>query len=212
MTTIAAVQMASGPNIEANLLEAERLIARAAGAGARLIVLPENFALMGLREADKVAIRETEGHGPIQAFLAGQAARHGVWLVAGTIPLTADDERKVRASCLLFNDCGQHVARYDKLHLFDVHPMPGVSYYSGVREGKYQVTTDSIADSILGQAVGHFDFTKVIEAAYEDGTVARSHFGFVSHSGEGGPLPPRGFTVAYPDGTTVAGSFGQTYS
>ncbi len=121
MTRVAAVQMASGPNISANLAEAERLIAKAAAAGARLVVLPENFALMCMHEMDKVKVRETDGKGQIQDFLARTSARYGIWLVGGTVPLAADDANKVRAACLLFDDKGQRVARYDKVHLFDVH-------------------------------------------------------------------------------------------
>lgn len=120
MTRIAAVQMASSPNVSANLIEAERLIGQAAAGGAKLVVLPENFAIMGREEADKVAIREAEGKGQIQDFLAQQAQRHRVWLVGGTIPMASADEGKVRAACLLYDDRGQQVARYDKLHLFDV--------------------------------------------------------------------------------------------
>jgi nitrilase len=112
--------MASGPSVSANLLEADRLIARAVDAGACLVVLPENFALMGSSEYDKVQIRETEGSGRIQDFLAAQAARHKIWLVGGTIPLTASSPNKVRAACLLFDSSGKRVARYDKMHLFDV--------------------------------------------------------------------------------------------
>lgn len=113
--------MASSPNVGANLIEAGRLIAEAAAGGAKLVVLPENFAIMGLKESDKVAIREPDGTGPIQDFLAQQARRHNVWLVGGTIPLESSDARKVRAACLLFNHKGERVARYDKIHLFDVH-------------------------------------------------------------------------------------------
>jgi len=120
-TRVAALQMASGPNVGANLIEAGRLIARAAADGARLIVLPENFALMGMRESDKVAVREQPGSGQIQDWLAQQARRHGVWLVGGTVPLTADDDHRVRAACLLVDERGEQVARYDKMHLFDVH-------------------------------------------------------------------------------------------
>jgi len=120
MTTVAAIQMASGPHVEANLLEAERLIAKAAKSGAQLIVLPENFAQMS-READKLTIREKPGDGPLQSFLSRQAARHQIWLVGGTIPLWGEAEDKVRAACLLFDAHGQLTARYDKMHLFDVH-------------------------------------------------------------------------------------------
>ncbi len=116
----AAIQMASSPNVGANLLEAEKLIAEAAKAGAKLIALPENFAMMGVHELDKVKVREADGNGPIQTFLSDVAKKHAVWLVGGTIPLVADDENKVRAACLVYNDQGERVARYDKVHLFDV--------------------------------------------------------------------------------------------
>jgi predicted amidohydrolase len=118
---VAAIQMASGPNVGANLTEAARLISRAVDAGAELLVLPENFAIMGMREEDKVKVRETYGQGPIQDFLAEQARQHRVWIVGGTIPLTAKDSQHVRATCLLFDDEGEVKARYDKVHLFDVH-------------------------------------------------------------------------------------------
>lgn len=120
MRRVAAVQMASGPSVGSNLQEAGRLISRAVDAGAELVVLPENFALMGLTELDKVAMREADGNGQIQDFLATQAGRHGIWLVGGTVPLEAGVPEKVRAACLLFDDSGQRVARYDKMHLFDV--------------------------------------------------------------------------------------------
>lgn len=120
MNLVAAIQMASGPNLQANLAEAERLIAEAAKAGARLVVLPENFALMGMSEKDVLKIREDDGGGPLQDFLAAQARQHGIWLVGGTIPLRVTDSDRVRAACLLFDDQGKPVARYDKIHLFDV--------------------------------------------------------------------------------------------
>ncbi len=120
MSVVACIQMASSPNIGANLLEAERLIEEAVSQHARLVVLPENFALMGKSEHDKVEVREKPGSGAIQTFLSEQAARHAVWLVGGTIPLEAEADDKVRAACLVFDDQGRQVARYDKIHLFDV--------------------------------------------------------------------------------------------
>lgn len=120
MTVMAAVQMASGPNVGANLIEAGRLIAKAVEQGARLVVLPENFAIIGMSEYDKVRLREQDGEGPIQDFLADQAAKHGIWLVGGTIPLAAHAPDKVRAACLVYDERGRRVARYDKIHLFDV--------------------------------------------------------------------------------------------
>lgn len=122
-TLLAALQMASGPSVSANLIEAGRLIAEAAQQGAGLIALPENFALMGLNETDKLAVAETDGEGPIQAFLAKAAQKNKVWLVGGTIPIRADNQR-VRAACLVYDARGHRAGRYDKIHLFDVK-VPG---------------------------------------------------------------------------------------
>ena len=114
----AAIQMASGPNIAANLNEAERLIAMAAAQGASLVVLPEYFCMMGLRDTDKVAQREQPGSGVIQQFLSATAQGLGIWLIGGSVPLAAQAADKVRNSCLVFDDQGKQVARYDKMHLF----------------------------------------------------------------------------------------------
>ncbi|MEN9596796.1 MAG: hypothetical protein RL236_1230 [Pseudomonadota bacterium] len=113
--------MASSPSISANLLEAEKLIAEAVKAGAKLVALPENFALMGDHEQDKIKVKETDGLGIIQSFLENTAKKYAVWIVGGTIPIAGDNGNKVRAACLIYNDKGQRVARYDKVHLFDVH-------------------------------------------------------------------------------------------
>ena len=112
--------MASGPNVTANLEEAEKLIKTAVQQDAELVVLPENFAIMGLTEADKVAIAEVPGEGPIQQFLSQQASRHGIWIVGGTIPIESGSMGKVYSASLLYNSQGDMIARYDKIHLFDV--------------------------------------------------------------------------------------------
>ncbi|HMK15091.1 MAG TPA: carbon-nitrogen hydrolase family protein [Burkholderiales bacterium] len=115
---IAGVQMASGPNVDGNLHEAGRLVAMAAELGAKLVALPEHFAIMGMKDRDKVAVREAEGKGPIQQFLSDTAKKHKIWLVGGSVPLVASVPGKVRNSCLLYDDKGELVARYDKIHLF----------------------------------------------------------------------------------------------
>jgi len=120
VTTVACIQMASGPNVGANLLEAERLIGMSVEKGAKLVVLPENFAIMGKEESDKVAVRESDDGGPIQDFLSQQARKHGAWVVGGTVPMVAKADNKIRAACLLYDDQGKRAARYDKIHLFDV--------------------------------------------------------------------------------------------
>ncbi len=117
-TRIAAVQMASGPRVDANLKEAARLIEIAVGQGARLVALPEYFGIMGLRDTDKVAAREEYGRGPIQEFLAATARKHGIWLVGGSVPLEASVSDKVLNTSLVYDDQGNCVGRYDKIHLF----------------------------------------------------------------------------------------------
>ena len=129
MTLVAAIQMASGTHPPANLHEAARLLGEAAKAGARLAVLPENFALMGMQEEDKLAIREQPGTGMIQDFLSEQSRRLGLWIVGGTAPLDCGDEQRVTASCLVYDDQGMCVTRYDKIHLFDVRLPDHDEYY-----------------------------------------------------------------------------------
>ncbi|WP_457664831.1 carbon-nitrogen hydrolase family protein [Thiolapillus sp.] len=115
------IQLASGSNVNANLLEAQRLMEHAAREGSRLIVLPENFAYMGASCQDMLRICEQDNDGPIQHFLSQISQKLGVWLVGGTLPIASQSGGKLRAACLLYNDQGQRVARYDKMHLFDVN-------------------------------------------------------------------------------------------
>ena len=115
---VAAVQLASGPNVAANLNEAKRLIAMAVKQGAKLVALPEYFAIMGLQDTDKVKVREEEGRGPIQQFLSDTAKKHKIWIVGGSAPLVSKDPNRVRNSSLVYDDKGKLVARYDKIHLF----------------------------------------------------------------------------------------------
>jgi len=123
MMKVAAVQMTSGPDVSANLAQARELLEQARSRAARLAALPENFAFMGLKDEDKRAVGEADGSGPIQDFLSTTARELGLWIVAGTIPIRAPDGR-VSAASLVFDAEGKRVARYDKIHLFDVD-IPG---------------------------------------------------------------------------------------
>jgi nitrilase len=125
-TSVAAViQMTTSPDVEANLAAARGLLERAHTQGAVLAALPENFAIMGRKESDKVAVAEIAGEGPIQAFLGHTARELGMWIVGGTIPIRDEAEpQRVAAASLVFDERGRNVARYDKIHLFDVD-IPG---------------------------------------------------------------------------------------
>ncbi|WP_348764815.1 carbon-nitrogen hydrolase family protein [uncultured Salinisphaera sp.] len=121
---VAAIQMNSRGEVAPNLACADDLLADAARRGAQLAVLPENFALMGAHETDKIGVAEADGagngHTPIQDFLAEAARKYGLWIVGGTIPLASDEPDRVYPSCPVYADNGERVARYDKIHLFDV--------------------------------------------------------------------------------------------
>lgn len=121
---VAAIQMTSGPDVSANLQQARTLLAQARERGAVLAALPENFAFMGLKDADKRAVGEADGSGPIQDFLGATARDLKLWIVGGTMPIRVEGDGRVAAASLVFNDAGQRVARYDKIHLFDVD-IPG---------------------------------------------------------------------------------------
>ena len=115
---IAALQMVSGLNVAANLAQARSLMQQAQALGAELVVLPEYFCGMGARDTDKLVYREAFAQGPIQDFLAQAAKELQLWVVAGTLPLVADDDQHVLNSSLVYAPSGECVARYDKIHLF----------------------------------------------------------------------------------------------
>lgn len=118
---VAAIQMTTSADVATNLAQAGELLAEAAGRGARVAALPENFAFMGLADADKRAVAEADGAGPIQDFLAGAARRHRLMVIGGTLPLRIEGgDGRVAAASLVFDSQGRRVARYDKIHLFDV--------------------------------------------------------------------------------------------
>lgn len=133
---VALIQMVSGFEVDENLAHARVLLEKAVAQGARLAVLPENFAAFQNRHLIDVAQRESNGDGAIRRFLAEQARRLGIWIVGGSVPLrerpdgTTVPDGRVRAACLVYNDQGLEVARYDKIHLFDAEV--------GDQQGRYQ--------------------------------------------------------------------------
>lgn len=120
---VAAIQMQSGDNLEANLQSAAELLAQAGQQQVQLVVLPENFAMFAagaqLHTAQQLPL--------IQAWLAEQAIKHNLWIVAGSVPCAYQPhgevvtQQRVRASCFVYSNHGDLVGRYDKLHLFDVN-------------------------------------------------------------------------------------------
>lgn len=120
LSKIASIQMCSSSLVDENLKSAEQLILEASTNNAKLIILPEMFAIMGDNSNTKLSVKEVFGNGKIQSFLSNQAKKNKVWIIGGTIPIECSNENKIRASSLVFDDSGNCVARYDKIHLFDV--------------------------------------------------------------------------------------------
>tara|TARA_B100001971_G_scaffold37133_1_gene32095 strand:+ start:4008 stop:4814 length:807 start_codon:yes stop_codon:yes gene_type:complete len=145
MSVLAAIQMSSGPDTDENLEVAAGLINKAAAGGATLAVLPENFSLMPIDDTSRIAESEIEGSGPVQDFLSAMAREHGLWLVGGTFPLRQESTKKIRACCMVYDQTGARVSRYDKLHLFDVDLENGESYRESdyIESGNQIVVTDT---------------------------------------------------------------------
>lgn len=146
MTLAAVIQMNTGADRTCNLSRAAQLIAEAADGGAQLAVLPENFASMAASDAERLAAAEPDGTGPVQDFLAGTAARHGIWLVGGTLALRDRHAPLPAAACLIHDRDGRRVGRYDKIHLFDVAlPDRNESYHESatIRAGSSPTLIDT---------------------------------------------------------------------
>lgn len=121
MNSVAVIQFAADKGLEGNLAEAGHWLDKAAQAGARLAVLPENFAYYGHPDLAVAARDEAGCDGPARGFLARKARELGLWLVGGTVPVFGEDKDRPNAACLMLDPQGREVARYNKIHLFDVH-------------------------------------------------------------------------------------------
>ncbi len=151
MTRVAAIQMNSQADVPANLALADELLAAAAADGCNLALLPENFALMPEKGRDKAQHAEPEGEGPIQAFLSAAARQHGMWIVAGSMPLASPEKERVYGACPVYNPDGKQCALYRKIHLFDVKlPDREESYQESwsMYPGDDLVTADTAAGRI----------------------------------------------------------------
>ena len=129
MSSVASIQLSSGPNIRANLLEVSKYLEEISKTQSKLVVLPENFALMPEDDLSFLDNAEDIGSGPIQEFISESAKKYKLWIIAGTIPIKTDTPKKVTSTTLVYNNAGEVVSRYDKIHLFDVElPNSNESY------------------------------------------------------------------------------------
>ncbi|MGN7613161.1 carbon-nitrogen hydrolase family protein [Magnetococcales bacterium HHB-1] len=124
----AVVQLTSGPNRDDNLEKTEQWMNQALKQGAQVIALPENFSFIGCSERDKLEKAEDPLQSPTLQFLRQYAKQKEVWIIGGSIPFSTENRDKVSNSTLLINPQGSVVARYDKMHLFDVNLGKGQTF------------------------------------------------------------------------------------
>jgi nitrilase len=151
MSKVSAIQLNSGPNVKVNLYDVKTFIEQIADLGSKMVVLPENFALMPENDADYIKHAEELGDGQIQNYLSDLASSYKIWIVGGTIPIRSKDKDRVMASTITFNEKGEQVSLYNKIHLFDVTlPKSKESY----NESKYFMAGDKIEviDTPIGRA------------------------------------------------------------
>ena len=140
--------MSSGPRVVDNLEIAQRYISEAAEAGAVVVALPENFSLMAKNQSDRLAAARVENE--IHTFLSEAAREHRLVLIGGSVPLPATAGR-VTNTCLVYGRDGECLARYDKMHLFDVELKDGESY----AESRYIEPGDKLAIvNAIGTRIG----------------------------------------------------------
>ena len=120
MSKVSAIQLNSGPNVKVNLYDVKTFIEQIADLGSKMVVLPENFALMPENDADYIKHAEDLGDGQIQNYLSDLASSYKIWIVGGTIPIKSKDKDRVMASTITYNEKGEQVSLYNKIHLFDV--------------------------------------------------------------------------------------------
>jgi nitrilase len=185
---VAALQMCSGNDLQKNLSVADRLLQEAAGKKCGLAVLPENFAVMGIRDDDTLQHAETEGSGPIQEFLSDAARRHALWIIAGSLPLQSEDSLRCVGASMVFDDRGVLRGCYRKMHLFDVHLPEREEQYreSASMAGGRQVVTVNTLIGRIGLSICYdVRFPELFRQMVDDGaTVFSVPAAFTAVTGE----------------------------
>jgi deaminated glutathione amidase len=138
MSNIAVVQFSSLGTVDENLKQAKGYIEEAVNNQAKCIVFPEEFITLGMTPAQKLAIAEPYQNGPLQSTLSGWAKEYDIWIIGGTLPIQSDNPSKFYSSCIVWDNVGNTVKRYDKIHLFDVTVSGGEAYCESnhVQSGK----------------------------------------------------------------------------
>jgi deaminated glutathione amidase len=142
---VAAVQLQSQDDVVQNLDECRRLVATARREGAKLVVLPENFAYFGADETKRSsAERVGDPRGKIQTALSEMARSAEAFLVAGGFPEASENAARPFNTALVYGPDGLLRGSYRKIHLFDVALQDGTTLAesSGTTPGDTLVTFD----------------------------------------------------------------------
>ena len=125
---VGCVQLTSTTRIDANVELSTALIREAHGAGAQFIAMPEVVNLCQLRGDQAVAAANPEDSEPSLRAYRGLAAELGVWILVGSIAIKLPDDERLANRSYLIDDRGGIVARYDKIHMFDVNLANGETF------------------------------------------------------------------------------------
>ncbi|MBQ76643.1 MAG: hypothetical protein CMQ20_16680 [Gammaproteobacteria bacterium] len=153
---IAALQMVSRMDVQANLATVTQMVLKAAGNNVQAIFLPENFAALANADPRRIGLGEENSSGPIRNCLSGLARETGCWIFAGTMPVSIRPDGspvetpRVRAASFVYDEGGQEVGRYDKMHMFDVDVADNHRHY--IESETFEAGTEIFCtDSAIGQ-------------------------------------------------------------
>ena len=126
---VSLIQMNSGSDKPANLVQARELIARAVEQERPdWIGLPEVWDFIGGSRRDKLAAAEELPGGPAWSLMSELAAQYRVFIHAGSILEKVPGEDRMHNTTVVFDRAGQEIARYRKIHMFDITTPDGVNY------------------------------------------------------------------------------------
>ncbi|MGM0525342.1 MAG: carbon-nitrogen hydrolase family protein [Pseudomonadota bacterium] len=169
-TQLTAIQLSSRQSPEKNLQSVEQQLKAIPEGRPQLVVLPEAFSCFGAGDRAQLAMAEPYGDGPVQQRLSELARKYNVYLIGGTLPIYAGE--RFAAASICFGPDGKQLARYDKIHLFDVDVADNTKQY---RESKWtrpgeQVVTVDCGFAVVGMAVCYdVRFPELFKALREAG-------------------------------------------
>jgi predicted amidohydrolase len=150
----ALIQLNSSDDPESNLSVTKELVNKAADAGARFVLTPEVTNCVSLSRSHQLEVLRTESEDPTLAALAAEASTRGIWLLIGSLALKREDDVRFANRSFLLSPDGEIVARYDKIHMFDVEISESEKYREsdGYRPGS-EAVLGTVDDVTIGLTI-----------------------------------------------------------